>query len=227
MKQFPNGALTEDVSRFYLAEIICALDFLHDKCRMVHTDLKLENVLIDDEGHLLLCDFNLAYHLPSSEDRIVARDGTLATMAPEVASYEGYSFPADIWSYGMIAVQLVTGASTDPPACLTWKEKYEFVARGAIPGQVGSSGGGFRAFVGTILKKDPARRPTAAAVKKLAFFRKINWALVQNRRLMPPCQPFGNLPGARRDIGLKSEVQLIDEVFEDFDYVDPVWWEIL
>ena len=51
--------MTEDVAKFYLSEIVCALEYLHDR-DIVYRDLKTENVMLDSEGHVRLIDFGLS-----------------------------------------------------------------------------------------------------------------------------------------------------------------------
>ena len=53
------GRMPHDLARFYIMEIVCALKYLHDR-NIVYHDLKPDNILIDETGHVLLCDFGLS-----------------------------------------------------------------------------------------------------------------------------------------------------------------------
>lgn len=54
------GSFDNTVSLFYSCEILTALDFLHNKCRVIHRDLKPENILVNADWHILLSDFGSA-----------------------------------------------------------------------------------------------------------------------------------------------------------------------
>ena len=58
-----HGSFDENTTKFYVAEIVCALEFLHLN-NVVYRDLKPDNILIDHEGHVKLADFGLSKVLP-------------------------------------------------------------------------------------------------------------------------------------------------------------------
>lgn len=74
-----SGCLTQDQTRICCAEIVLAIQYLHEK-RIVYRDLKLENILIND-GHILLTDFGLAQMI-SGNERLYDEAGTVAYFAP-------------------------------------------------------------------------------------------------------------------------------------------------
>ncbi|WRT67153.1 uncharacterized protein IL334_004119 [Kwoniella shivajii] len=101
------GAMSEEVVRFYVAEIALAIDYLHSK-KIVHRDLKPDNILLDEKGHAHITDFNIAVHF--SERRLLTGvAGSMAYMAPEVLTKRGYSAPVDFWSLGILAYELLFG----------------------------------------------------------------------------------------------------------------------
>src|SRR3989338_429050 len=81
------GPFSEDVVRFYAAEILLALAALHSM-NVVYRDLKLENILLDSEGHLVLTDFGLSARMKPNK-RIVSYSGSPAYMEPEILSDTG------------------------------------------------------------------------------------------------------------------------------------------
>lgn len=88
---------SEERSRFYAAEILLALEYLHDQ-NVIYRDLKPENVLLDAQGHIKLTDFGLS-KIKSCPDEVTYEFcGTPEYLAPEVITREGYNKEVDYWS---------------------------------------------------------------------------------------------------------------------------------
>ncbi|CAG8931364.1 unnamed protein product [Penicillium salamii] len=90
---------TEDAVRFWMAELGCALKYIHSQ-GIIHRDLKPDNVLLDSEGHVHLADFNVASDFRPGKP-LTSKSGTLAYLAPEVYEGSGYTFEVDWWSLGV------------------------------------------------------------------------------------------------------------------------------
>ncbi|XP_029785243.1 ribosomal protein S6 kinase-related protein isoform X3 [Suricata suricatta] len=101
------GCLTEASLRLFAAELVLVLCYLHD-LGIIHRDVKMENILLDERGHLKLTDFGLSRHL-SQGARAYTICGTLQYMAPEVLSGGPYNHAADWWSLGVLLFCLATG----------------------------------------------------------------------------------------------------------------------
>ncbi|KAK6295966.1 hypothetical protein J4Q44_G00336790 [Coregonus suidteri] len=110
-----EGQFGEDEARVFAAELGCALGFLHD-FGIMHRDVKMENVLLSDQGHLHLADFGLSRHLERGARAFIIC-GTIQYMAPEVLSGGPYSHAADWWSLGILLFSLVTGKFPVPDHC--------------------------------------------------------------------------------------------------------------
>ncbi|KAL8198944.1 UNVERIFIED_CONTAM: hypothetical protein K2H54_030180 [Gekko kuhli] len=101
------GPFTESIIRLFATELVLVLGYLHN-LGIVHRDVKMENILLDERGHLKLTDFGLSRHLPWGK-RAYTICGTLQYMAPEVLSGGPYSHAADWWSLGVLLFALASG----------------------------------------------------------------------------------------------------------------------
>lgn len=90
---------TEEAVRFWMAELGCALRYIHSQ-GIIHRDVKPDNVLLDSEGHVHLADFNVASDFRPGKP-LTSKSGTLAYLAPEVYEGGGYYCEVDWWSLGV------------------------------------------------------------------------------------------------------------------------------
>ncbi|KAH8666705.1 kinase-like domain-containing protein [Xylariales sp. PMI_506] len=96
---------TEDAVRFWIAELGCALRYVHTQ-GIIHRDVKPDNVLLDADGHVHLTDFNVASDVIPGKT-LTSKSGTLAYLAPEVYSGKGYTVVADWWSLGVLFYECI------------------------------------------------------------------------------------------------------------------------
>lgn len=96
---------TEEAVRFWISELGLALRYIHSQ-GIVHRDIKPDNVLLDAQGHVHLADFNVASDITPGK-QLTSKSGTLAYLAPEVFSGNGYSFEADWWSLGVLFYECI------------------------------------------------------------------------------------------------------------------------
>ncbi|EDW32310.1 GL11569 [Drosophila persimilis] len=108
MQQY--GRFKESVAIFYAVEIAIALFFLHER-DIIYRDLKLDNILLDGEGHVKLVDFGLSKAGVTERDNTRTFCGTANYMAPEIVSFDPYSITADWWSYGVLLYEFMAGQS--------------------------------------------------------------------------------------------------------------------
>ena len=102
---------TEERARFYIAELVLALEHLH-KYNIVYRDLKPENILLDATGHVALCDFGLSKADLRPDELTTTFCGTTEYLAPEVLLDEhGYSKLVDFWSLGVLLFEMCCGWS--------------------------------------------------------------------------------------------------------------------
>ncbi|KAI0174213.1 kinase-like domain-containing protein [Pestalotiopsis sp. NC0098] len=96
---------TEEAVRFWIAELGCALKYIHEQ-GIIHRDVKPDNVLLDADGHVHLTDFNVASDVIPGKV-LTSKSGTLAYLAPEVYGGKGYTVTADWWSLGVLFYECI------------------------------------------------------------------------------------------------------------------------
>lgn len=100
---FPAGTV-----RFFAAEITLALDHLH-KNGIIYRDLKLENVLLDSDGHVALTDFGLSKDTCDEDEMTNSFCGTPVYVAPEIIQRNRYGTSIDWWALGVVMYEMFTG----------------------------------------------------------------------------------------------------------------------
>ncbi|KOC68480.1 Ribosomal protein S6 kinase alpha-5 [Habropoda laboriosa] len=195
---------TEDEARIYIGEVILALEHLH-KLGIIYRDIKLENILLDREGHIVLTDFGLSKEfLPHERDnnaRAYSFCGTIEYMAPEVVrgGSAGHDIAVDWWSVGVLTYELLTGAS--PFTIEGEKNTQQDISRRIlktdppIPSHLSPT---VRDFILRLLVKDPRQRlggglDDAKELKEHSFFKKapspFSWEALERREIPPPFVP--------------------------------------
>ncbi|XP_058200565.1 serine/threonine-protein kinase BLUS1 [Rhododendron vialii] len=183
---YPNG-LSEQCIAAVLKEVLHALCYLHGQGHL-HRDIKAGNILIDSNGSVKLADFGVSASIyepnsghGSSARRPMLTDlaGTPYWMAPEVIhSHNGYSLKADIWSFGITALELAHGrpplSHLTPSKTLLMKITKRFRFSDYEKTKSSSSkkfSKAFRDMVGLCLDQDPSKRPCAEKLLKHSFFK--------------------------------------------------------
>ncbi|KAK4478179.1 hypothetical protein RD792_017461 [Penstemon davidsonii] len=234
---FPDG-LSEPCIATILKEILSALSYLHGQGHL-HRDIKSGNILIDSNGHIKLADFGVSASIyewnyfscgqnsSSTSSSLMFTDvaGTPYWMAPEVIhSHTGYSFKADIWSFGITALELAYGrpplSHLPPSKSLIMKITKRFRFSDHYDEKTGENkkkkfSKSFKDMVGSCLDQDPSRRPSAEKLLKHSFFKNCKGRdyLVKNVLL--------GLPSVEERFSeVKVNQSLIPSLNEEDDYFD-------
>ena len=104
--------LSEKLAKFLFRQIILGIEHIHSK-NVVHRDIKLENIMIDFNNTIKICDFGIGKVLKSEDELLYDKCGTPMYMAPEIIlsnENDGYKgFPVDIWSSGITLYIMLSG----------------------------------------------------------------------------------------------------------------------
>jgi protein-serine/threonine kinase len=186
-----EGRFQEARAKFYIAELILALQHLHDH-DIVYRDLKPENILLDANGHIALCDFGLSKANLTQNDTTNTFCGTTEYLAPEVLLDEqGYTKMVDFWSLGVLVFEMCCGWS--PFYAEDTQQMYKNIAFGKVrfPRDALSTEG--RNFVKGLLNRNPKHRLGANGdAKELMahpFFHDIDWEALCRKEVIPPFKP--------------------------------------
>ncbi|KAM5266911.1 protein kinase C zeta type isoform 2-T2 [Hipposideros larvatus] len=237
--------LPEEHARFYAAEICIALNFLHDR-GIIYRDLKLDNVLLDADGHIKLTDYGMCKEGLGPGDTTSTFCGTPNYIAPEILRGEEYGFSVDWWALGVLMFEMMAGRSpfdiiTDNPDMNTEDYLFQVILEKPIRIPRFLSVKASHVLKG-FLNKDPKERlgcrPQTgfSDIKSHAFFRSIDWDLLEKKQALPPFQPqiTDDYGLDNFDTQFTSEpVQLtpddedvikrIDQSeFEGFEYINPL-----
>mmetsp|Transcript_1842 Transcript_1842/g.3311 ORF Transcript_1842/g.3311 Transcript_1842/m.3311 type:complete len:1155 (+) Transcript_1842:438-3902(+) len=184
------GRFSENLGRFYAAEIALALGHLHKK-GVVYRDLKPENILLDSEGHIKLADFGLSKEgIVSGIKGTHSFCGTPEYLAPEVLNRKGHGTSVDWWSLGALLYEMLTGL---PPWYSQDRQKMFACIRSSdlrFPDFVSSLA---QLILTDFLERDVTKRLGSVRdvddVKEHPFFQFMDWDKLYRREIPSPFVP--------------------------------------
>ncbi|XP_058680366.1 serine/threonine-protein kinase PAK 3-like [Ammospiza nelsoni] len=177
MEYMDGGSLHDVIRETHLAEgeiaavsreCLQGLDFLHSK-QVIHRDVKSRNILLSLDGSVKLADFGLAAELTAEQNKRRSAVGTTYWMAPEIFTRKLYGPKVDIWSFGIVAIEMVEGA---PPY---WNETsrtvQELISSGGRPKlqKPRQQSAWLRDFLHCCLERDEDRRWSAQELLQHPF----------------------------------------------------------
>lgn len=177
---------TEEAVRFWIAELGCALRYIHRQ-GIVHRDVKPDNVLLDCDGHVHLADFNVASDITPHRP-LTSKSGTLAYLAPEVYTGKGYYSEVDWWSLGVTFYE-----------CIYNKRPFEANHHDALAQAIIKADPPFPVTsppvsmpclhaISSCLEKDKSQRIGAAGFETFTdnpFFREIDFEALEAKEIEP------------------------------------------
>lgn len=239
--------LPEEHATFYSAEICLALNFLHEK-GIIYRDLKLDNVLIDHEGHIKLTDYGMCKEGIRVGDTTSTFCGTPNYIAPEILRGEDYSFSVDWWALGVLMYEMLAGRSpfdigvySESPDQNTEDYLFQVILEKPIRIPRSLSVKACNILKG-FLNKNPVERlgchPDTGFqdIFHHPFFKSVDWQLLEQKQVTPPYKPrveterdLANFPPEFTDEPVQltpDDAKVIDKIdqseFEGFEYVNPL-----
>lgn len=177
---------TEEAVRFWIAELGCALRYIHGQ-GIVHRDVKPDNVLLDSEGHVHLADFNVASDYTPGKP-LTSKSGTLAYLAPEVYMGRGYGPEVDWWSLGVLFYECIYNKR--PFEANHHEQLAQSIIRADPPFPVTSPPVSMPCLhaISSLLEKDKNLRIGAAGFGTFTdnpFFREIDFEALERKEVEP------------------------------------------
>ena len=183
------GRLNEDQARFYIAEILSGIEYLHSK-DIVYRDLKPENILLDIDGHVRITDFGLSKEAIGPRDQSYSFCGSPEYMSPEMLRASGHGREVDFYSIGALLYEMLTGlppfydANRSQMYLKILNEDLEF------PNYLSQHS---KNLISGLLTKDPSRRLGSQNgiedIKAHPWMKSINWKKINAKKVHPPFRP--------------------------------------
>jgi len=200
---------SEELAKFYAAEIYTALKYLH-KQGVIYRDLKPENIILDEEGHIKMIDFGLAKDEIKLNSTTESFCGTNEYIPPEVVAGDKYGFNFDWWGFGVIIFEMIYGHPpfADNNKCNLFKKIcFDEPDYGSV--NVSKEA---LSLMQMLLNKDLSSRIKPDDIPNHPFFKGINFEDVRKMKVKPPFKP---------KIKDRDDLSNIDPCFLNEDLLSP------
>ncbi|XP_041441421.1 protein kinase C delta type-like [Xenopus laevis] len=226
-----EGQLTTDRVRFYSAEMIIGIQFLHSR-GIVHRDLKPANILLTAEGHIKIADFGMVAEEMFGDTKKYSPSGTPRYMAPEIFSWSGYGAAADWWAFAIILCKMATRRYPFYEGNV-WQNLVDSVVseQPVFPEGLSTD---LKELLQELLEKNPDKRlGTKGDIRQHQFYRSMDWTALENRQIPPPFQPRA-IPAVNFRAVCKEQPSFLEEMdcinasgrktmIQELSFLSPSW----
>ncbi|KAK1906641.1 Protein kinase C theta type [Dissostichus eleginoides] len=217
---------------FYAAEIICGLQFLHSR-GIIYRDLKLDNVLLDSEGHIKIADFGMCKENMQNDTLTSTFCGTPDYIAPEILLGQKYNSSADWWSFGVLLYEMLIGHS--PFHGQDEEELFQSI-RTDNPFYPRSLSKDSKDLLIKLFVREPEERlGLKGNIRQHEFFSSTDWNNLEKRKVAPPFVPTILFPSdcsnfdkefinekPRLSCADRTLINSVDQtMFKNFSFVNP------
>ncbi|KAI1299398.1 Testis-specific serine/threonine-protein kinase 2 [Halotydeus destructor] len=167
-----NGPLTEDQARVFFLQMAAALAFMHTELGIAHRDIKIENILLDENNMTKLTDFGFARDAIDPETKMAVMSetwcGTEPYLAPEILQRKPYNpFPSDVWASGVVLFAMVNNKFPfhfrDAKLMVAEQYNYRYHFKSTIETNLSED---YKDLTRNMFEPDPKTRITMAAILK-------------------------------------------------------------
>ena len=164
-----KGKVSEKLARKYFRQLIEGLEYVHEILKVVHRDIKPQNILFDANDDLKISDFGSAQYLQLGRDELTSSAGTYAFMAPELHSgskvFKGK--PTDFWAAGITLYYMMEGKTPFNSKKITDLANEVKNLKIVFPAHFSDN---LKELLNKILDKDPDTRIGIEGIKKSKWF---------------------------------------------------------
>ncbi|XP_048347205.1 serine/threonine-protein kinase 32A [Sphaerodactylus townsendi] len=182
-----NVRFQENAVKLFICELTLALDYLQSKC-IIHRDIKPDNILLDEYGHVHITDFNIATVL-NKDMQVTTIAGTKPYMAPEMFSSTkpiGYSYAVDWWSLGVTAYELLRGRRPYHIRSSTAATEIAHLFKTATVMYPAAWSKDMLSLIQKLMQVNPDERFSQLSdIQEISYLADINWDAVLQKRIMP------------------------------------------
>jgi len=159
VKHLKSPVIPEAILSKVTQQVLNGLMYLHKIKHQVHRDIKPDNVLINSCGAVKLSDFGISKELEMTMGLCNTFVGTMIYMSPERIHGKKYSYSSDIWSLGLMIIELAKGSYPYPKAS-TYIEMIENIMTSPEPNLPNGFSSEFKDFISNCVRKNPEERWT-------------------------------------------------------------------